>query len=268
MAVHILSVIITVGIFWLAVPGSDLFSWHPTCMIVAFALLQLQAIVVFSPESSLFPTTPRNEKIQLHWILQCFGMTSALFGFGAVFLNKEIHERKHFTSWHGLFGLCTCVGAVLALLGGIAAKYSQSLKTWIRPVNLKMYHATGGMIVFLLAMTTLTLAVYSNWFKNRVSGWAWRISLWMPIVLGVCIARQVTQSYLPRVLTPRESESDAKSRQIQEKIEAKLKKQKERKTRSSTNKKDSWSDRSEDSQDDTIDMEHQNKNQEETAKDK
>ena len=59
MVVHILSVAFTGFIVYLSSPGSDLFSWHPTCMSVAFMLLLLQAIVLFSPESSLFPTTPK-----------------------------------------------------------------------------------------------------------------------------------------------------------------------------------------------------------------
>lgn len=59
MVVHILSVAFTGFIIYLSNPGSDLFSWHPTCMAVAFILLLLQAIVLFSPESNLFPTTPK-----------------------------------------------------------------------------------------------------------------------------------------------------------------------------------------------------------------
>ena len=40
--------------------------------------------------------------------------------------------------------------------------------------------------------------------------------------MAVCVARQVTQSYLPKVLKPKESELDAKARKIQQKIEEKL----------------------------------------------
>jgi hypothetical protein len=32
-------------------------------------------------------------------------------------------------------------------------------------VNLKMYHATAGMLVFIVAMVAISLATYSNWFK-------------------------------------------------------------------------------------------------------
>ena len=59
MVVHIISVALTGFYFYLANPGSDLFSWHPVCMSTAFVLLLLQAIVIFSPESSLTPNSPR-----------------------------------------------------------------------------------------------------------------------------------------------------------------------------------------------------------------
>ena len=165
----------------------------------------------------------------LHWILHAFGLASAAFGFFAVYINKEVNDRSHFTSWHGRFGLATVAGAFGVALGGLCAKYSQSFKKMIRPASLKMIHATGGMLIFCTAMTTVALACYSNWYRNRVSGWAWRLSFWAPIVLSVCVARQVTQNYLPQVMTPRESELDAKARAIQEKVEAKLKKQEEKK---------------------------------------
>lgn len=106
------------------------------------------------------------------------------------------------------------------------AKYSHKFRNYIKPLNLKLYHATGGMIIFLLAMATVALATYSNWFHNRMGKYPWvgRICLWAPIILAVCIARQVTQSYLPRILTPRDSAIDSKAKAVQAKIDAKIKK--------------------------------------------
>ena len=43
----------------------------------------------------------------------------------------------------------------------------QYFKKLIRPATVRIYHATFGMIVFVLAMTTVALATYSNWFRNR-----------------------------------------------------------------------------------------------------
>jgi cytochrome b-561 domain-containing protein 2 len=128
-------------------------------------------------------------------------------------------------------GLATLVGMSLTILGGIMAKYSNTFRNYIRPINIKLYHATAGMVIFMLAMVVASLATYSNWFHNRMGKveWVGRICMWAPIILAVCVARQVTQSYLPRILEPRQSELDAKAKAIQAKIDAKLKNEKVRK---------------------------------------
>jgi hypothetical protein len=133
-------------------------------------------------------------------------------------------------------GLATLVGMSLTILGGIMAKYSNTFRNYIRPINIKLYHATAGMVIFMLAMVVASLATYSNWFHNRMGKveWVGRICMWAPIILAVCVARQVTQSYLPRILEPRQSELDAKAKAIQAKIDAKLKNEKVR--------KDNWRD--------------------------
>ena len=124
------------------------------------------------------------------------------------------------------------IGVFLAILGGLVAKYSHKLRNYVKPINVKLYHATGGMIVFVLAMIAAALATYSNWFHNRMgksAPWVGRLCMWAPIILAICVARQVTQSYLPRILQPRDSAIDAKAKTIQAKVEAKLKKEKPRK---------------------------------------
>jgi len=205
MVFHLITGAITAFMLYTAVPGSDLFSWHPTLMTIAFCLLMSQAIVIFSPESSLLQNSSRGDKIQLHWILNVFSILAAAGGFGSIYLNKEIAGKKHFTTWHGQFGLATCVGVLLAALGGVAAKYSGNLRNYVRPINIKLYHATGALVVFSMAMTTMCLACYSNWFRKRVDGYLWRCVFWSPVILVVCVARQVTQSYLPRVARPSSS---------------------------------------------------------------
>ena len=148
-------------------------------------------------------------------------MLAAAGGFGSIYLNKEIAGKKHFTTWHGTFGLLTCLGVLLAAAGGVLAKYNGWIRSYVRPINVKLYHATGALLgtthfintsvhllpttlltVFSLAMITMCLACYSNWFKNRVEGYLWRCMFWSPVILLICVARQVTQSYLPRVVKP------------------------------------------------------------------
>jgi len=210
MVLHLITVGLTGLVLAVAVPGTDLFSWHPTLMTIAFCLLMCQAIVIFSPESSLLQSASRQDKVQLHWILNVFSLLAAAGGFGAIYLNKEIASKPHFTTWHGKVGLATCLGALLAALGGLGAKYSSYLRSFAKPINVKLYHATGSLIVFTLSMITMCLACYSNWFRNRVDGFLWRCAFWSPIILTVCVARQVTQSYLPRVMKSSSSSAESK----------------------------------------------------------
>ena len=39
--------------------------------------------------------------------------------------NKEINKRKHFTTWHGKFGLATFVLLLGSVVGGVVNKYNQ-----------------------------------------------------------------------------------------------------------------------------------------------
>ena len=73
-------------------------------------------------------------------------MLAAAGGFGSIYLNKEIAGKKHFTTWHGTFGLLTCLGVLLAAAGGVLAKYNGWIRNYVRPINVKLYHATGALL--------------------------------------------------------------------------------------------------------------------------
>ena len=89
MVVHIISVGLTGFYFYLAKPASDLFSWYPVCMSMAFVLLMLQAIMIFSTESSLTPTSPRPDKIQV-----LTNETRTTLGFKSIYLCTK-HGTKY-----------------------------------------------------------------------------------------------------------------------------------------------------------------------------
>jgi hypothetical protein len=75
-----------------------------------------------------------------------FSLLGAAGGFAAIYLNKEIADKPHFKTWHSRVGLAALLGSLLVAVGGIAAKYSSSLKNYIRPINVKLYHATLALI--------------------------------------------------------------------------------------------------------------------------
>lgn len=160
-----------------------------------------EAMMVFNRESSLFLNASRETKILAHHCLQVFAIVSSALGFFVIYFNKNIKDKPHFTTWHGLLGVITVCSIPLAALGGNIIKYpglrkflgvKQSLG------DLKIMHATGGLMVFTLVMTTLMLGLYSSWFVGEVNEILWYVCLLCVSFMAMVVMNQVVTEYLPR----------------------------------------------------------------------
>ncbi|XP_078000951.1 transmembrane reductase CYB561D2-like [Glandiceps talaboti] len=198
MVAHLASIVFCGIIIYHAWPGSSLFSWHPTLMSVAFALLMAEAILFFSPESTLLPKALRKTKVRYHWINNVTAVVCALGGFGCIFLNKSKMGKSHFTSWHGLLGVTTVTYACMQCLAGTLLLYPKVVSQMVKLADMKLYHATSGLLMFSLACASLVLGLFSNWFVSVASDAVWYISLSCPAMLALVVMNQVTQAYLPK----------------------------------------------------------------------
>ncbi|XP_078595293.1 transmembrane reductase CYB561D2-like [Branchiostoma floridae x Branchiostoma japonicum] len=198
MVAHAAAVILAAVVIYTAWPGSSLFSWHPTLMVTGYGLLMTEAILMFSPESSLMINAMRKSKVRFHWILQAGAVVCAVGGLMAIYLNKERMGKDHFVSWHGLIGVTTVVFSVVQSMGGINLLYPKLLKSWMTLAQLKMYHATFGLLGYALACGSLALGINSNWFSQEVEGMLWVVCLCCPAILALVIMQQVTTAYLGR----------------------------------------------------------------------
>ncbi len=65
---------------------------HWQCMFLSFwfqfALLMVQAILVFSSESSLLRSWQRKTKVRLHWVLMLSSFITASIGLATIYFNK------------------------------------------------------------------------------------------------------------------------------------------------------------------------------------
>ncbi len=61
--------------------------------------------------------------------------------------------------------------------------------------SLAIYHATSGTFLFVLACTSLSLGVNSNWFANQ-SGFVWYLTFALTAVFGLIVTNQVTAKYV------------------------------------------------------------------------
>ncbi|XP_070594847.1 transmembrane reductase CYB561D2 isoform X1 [Erythrolamprus reginae] len=194
---HLVSLGFTIVMVIVTRPGSSLFSWHPFLMSLAFSFLMTEALLTFSPESSLLRSFSRKAKVRFHWALQLLALSCALLGLAIIIYNKYLNGKEHFVTWHGQTGLLTVVYASLQCMGGLVLLYPKLMKNWTLS-KLKLYHATSGLIGYLLGCASLMLGMCSLWFSTTVTGISWYLIVLCPILTSLVIMNQVTNAYLYR----------------------------------------------------------------------
>lgn len=162
-----------------------------------FSFLMTEALLVFSPESSLLRSLSRKGRVRCHWVLQLLALLCALLGLGLVILHKEQLGKAHLATWHGRAGLLAVLWAGLQCSGGVGLLYPKLLPRW--PLaKLKLYHATSGLVGYLLGGASLLLGMCSLWFTATVTGGVWYLAVLCPVVTSLVIMNQVSNAYLYR----------------------------------------------------------------------
>ncbi|XP_061473850.1 transmembrane reductase CYB561D2 [Rhineura floridana] len=196
-AAHLVSLGFTIFVAVHSRPGSSLFSWHPFLMSLAFSFLMTEALLAFSPESSLLRSFSRKARVRFHWALQLLSLTSAVLGLAIISYYKYLKGKDHFVTWHGLTGLLTVLYASMQCMGGLALLYPKLMKNWTL-TKLKLYHATSGLIGYILGCASLMLGMCSLWFTVSVTGVSWYLLMLCPILTSLVIMNQVSNAYLYR----------------------------------------------------------------------
>lgn len=178
-------------------PGTSWFSWHPFLMTLAFGFLMTEAILLFSPHGSPVRKYPHKTKGRVHWLLQVLCVCCAVLGLAAIFYNKQLNGKPHFTSWHGLLGLLTVCAAGAQSAAAVPLVYHSLAKGWSL-AKLKRYHAASGLITYLLGSGSLLLGLCSAWFTGSVEESAWYLSALAPALSTVVIMKQVSSAYIAK----------------------------------------------------------------------
>ncbi|KAM4654116.1 transmembrane reductase CYB561D2 isoform 2-T2 [Amazona ochrocephala] len=230
-AAHLVALGFPTAVAVLARPGSSLFSWHPLLMALAvspaarlpaprlpghghvpcapparrmspclpwrFSFLMTEALLIFSPETSVLRSFSRKVKVRAHWALQLLALVCALLGLGIITYNKHLNGKAHFVTWHGLTGLLTVLYAGGQCAGGVLLLYPKLMKNWTL-AKLKLYHATSGLVGYLLGCASLMLGMCSLWFTTLVTGVSWYLAMLCPLLISLVIMNQVSNAYLYR----------------------------------------------------------------------
>ncbi|ELR59452.1 Cytochrome b561 domain-containing protein 2, partial [Bos mutus] len=210
-AAHLVALGFTIFVAVLARPGSrriqeERIDMGSACCALPFSVLSLssqfsflmtEALLVFSPESSLLRSLSRKGRARCHWVLQLLALLCALLGLGLVILHKEQLGKAHLATWHGRAGLLAVLWAGLQCSGGVGLLYPKLLPRW--PLaKLKLYHATSGLVGYLLGGASLLLGMCSLWFTATVTGGVWYLAVLCPVITSLVIMNQVSNAYLYR----------------------------------------------------------------------
>ena len=86
------------------------FSWHP--FLMTLGMTGSMGIAAVTKKLGGYTNT------KIHGMLASFGFMLSLGGLYAIFQNKNLYEKPHFTSTHGKIGLAVMVSMVGPLLAG------------------------------------------------------------------------------------------------------------------------------------------------------
>ncbi|XP_054837518.1 probable transmembrane reductase CYB561D1 [Eublepharis macularius] len=194
---HLAALGMTALLLLLSRPGTSLFSWHPMFMSIAFCLCLTEAILIFSPESSIFCSCSHRVKVQLHWTATTLVLVAATLGLAFIISSKNRSELPHFVSWHSFLGLLTLLATCGQILCGLCLRFPQLLRI-LSVAQLRLYHMVYGLVVYLLATFTVVLGIYSDWFQAQIKGVAWYFCLGLPFCPALIIMNQTIRTCLPK----------------------------------------------------------------------
>lgn len=133
--------------------------------------------------------------------MQILGGAVTFIGFGVIYVNKTIHDKPHFQSWHGLLGLITVICLFSVGCGGFLSKYSFDLRAYVKPVHTKLIHTLFGALTLILGYTVVILGLYSGWYqKNGVQDLIY-IFVAILMVNMICTLQKATKTFRERFVT-------------------------------------------------------------------
>ncbi|CAH2221108.1 cytochrome b561 domain-containing 1 isoform X1 [Pelobates cultripes] len=194
---HVMAIGFTIFMVILSRPGTSLFSWHPVFMATAFCLCMTEGVLLLSPDTSPFCPLSRTSKTRLHWLAQLFVFVYASVGLTFIIWSKNRSEQPHFTSWHSILGIITIAATSCQAFWGFALLCPRLVRV-TAVSRLKLYHATCGLIVYLLSTGTVLFGLCSDWFQAQVKGPVWYVCLCVPLYPALIIMNQVIDIYLPK----------------------------------------------------------------------
>ncbi|KAG0047063.1 hypothetical protein BGZ83_007781 [Gryganskiella cystojenkinii] len=173
-------------------PWVSPFSWHPICMGI-YGFVSTQAVLLLQPNL----TGQRKEGGKtLHFFLLTVALISSIFGFRAIWNNKELVNKPHFHTNHAYLGGITLMIFLCQVLYGIIVGYAPAtIYGRVGKARATRIHRVFGYTSITLLWATLWWGVLSSWMEKNFNGYQWIFALSMGMV-AVGVVGQITPQRL------------------------------------------------------------------------
>lgn len=121
--VQSLSVVCCVSIVVAVLPAAyarTLFAWHPILMSIGYLGFMCEGIAVALRARDV-DGNARVSRLMSHMWVQLSSIFCASLGFAAIYVNKTMHGKNHFTSLHGKLGLIAYLMSLAVAALGISS---------------------------------------------------------------------------------------------------------------------------------------------------
>lgn len=158
-----------------------MFTYHPAAMGLGFGLLMPLGVCQALKMRAMGPGAERVKAIWVHAATQALATAFALGGFYAIYSNKALHGKAHFTTTHGQLGLIAMTLTVISpIMGGAAFKRLGILARLPEPMQaaVKWAHRKTGIVAWGAGvLATMTALPHPAVFKEGGITAAWQCAV-------------------------------------------------------------------------------------------
>nr|CAG8639864.1 5752_t:CDS:2 [Entrophospora candida] len=158
------------------------FVWHPTFMALTIFMVTNGILV-------LQKTTTREEKsmgLNLHRLIQTISLLSVISGFYVIITFKNMKNKEHFASSHGVFGLITIILLIIQSVGGVTLANFPGLFGGVTKAQMiyKYHRISGYFLLFFIYLTALG-GTQAEWTKQQFDHlWIWLLAIGL-VFIGI-----------------------------------------------------------------------------------
>lgn len=142
-----------------------------------------QGILALADYNFVTYTMTHQKRARIHWILQALALVFITIGQTVIIVRKSVQGKFHFQTLHGIIGIITYLLTVVASLGGVFTLYSFQLRTFMKPITIKIIHSLIGILNYLMVILAISTGILSKSWMHRVSNDSWVLPLMLIIMI-------------------------------------------------------------------------------------